>query len=345
MAITQKTRLLAALAVMLPLAWRTSTSQADVTFFIQREGSPDDNGLALFIQAVGAFQEQDFEGPEFAPDGVEVRKLRFGRTKIKLARPQERPLLPFTFSSGEFDAPGRFFGRALVCGIALRITAHGRKFPRGLGMWIFDDLRALDSAYLIEVTEKNGARWQAVLENQIELSARGHEIEGFIGAVSDQGIRAMTITPIDPLTGMAQPDVFEIDHLLVAAAPHSHDDDDDEDDNDEHGDDDAESDEDGDHDDEGDDEDDDSASSHGRHDHNTPHRSFRTPRRPQSATLRTKPPSVTARARVRRDVATRDVLLSHRSSLGSLSNDSIWLSSTGNFSWMTPHTTSSSTMS
>lgn len=275
MAITQKTRLLVALAVMLPLAWRTSTSQADVTFFIQREGSPDDNGLALFVQAVGAFQEQDFEGPEFAPDGVEVRKLRFGRTKIKLTRPQERPLLPFTFSSGEFDAPGRFFGRALVCGIALRITAHGRKFPRGLGMWIFDDLRALDSAYLIEVTEKNGARWQAVLENQIEQSARGHEIEGFIGAVSDQGIRAMTITPIDPLTGMAQPDVFEIDHLLVAAAPHSHDDDEDEDD--EPGDDDdvdeEASDEDGDHDDEGDDEDDDSASSHGRHDHNTPHRS------------------------------------------------------------------------
>lgn len=295
MRITQKTRLLAVLTVMLPLAWRASTSQADVTFFIQREGSPDDNGLAMFVQAVGTFQEQDFEGSEFAPDGVEVRDLRLGRTKFKLTRPLERPLLPFIFSSGEFDAPGRFFGRGLVCGFSLRITAHGGKLPRGLGMWIFDDTRAFDSAYLIEVTEKNGATWQAVLENQIELSIRGHEIEGFIGAVSDQGIRAMTITPIDPLTGMAQPDVFEIDHFLVAGVPPSHHDDDgDEDEDDEHGNDEEASDEDGDHDDEdgdhNDDEDDDSASSNGGdrgHDHRARHRSGRragrrAPHSPQS---------------------------------------------------------------
>lgn len=290
MRITQKTRMLVTIAVMLPLAWRASTSQADVTFFIQREGSPDDNGLALFIQAVGTFQEQDFEGPEFAPDGVEVRDLRFGRTKIKLTRPMERPLLPFTFSSEEFDAPERFFGRGLVCGTTLRITAHGRKFPLGLGMWIFDDMRAFDSAYLIEVTEKNGARWQAVLENQIELSARGHEIEGFIGAVSDQGIRAMTITPIDPLTGMIQPDVFEIDHLLVAVVPHSHDEDDEDDnDGDEHGDDDDDeeddesTDEDGDH----DDEEDDSTSSN-RHERQRDHRASHRPGRsaPHSAQSR-----------------------------------------------------------
>lgn len=217
----RKSRLLLALIAMLPLAWRTSPSNADVTFFIQREGSPGDNGLALFVQAAGTIREQDFEGPEFAP-GVEVGDLSFNHTRFRLTRPQEAPLLPYIFSSEEFDAPGRFFGQGLVCGAGLRITTRRGRSPRGLGMWVFDDMRAFDSAYLIEVTENNGATWQAVLENQIAQSSRGHEIEGFVGAVSNRGIRSMTITSIDPASGTAQPDIFEIDHLLVAGVPPFH---------------------------------------------------------------------------------------------------------------------------
>ncbi|MFQ5620148.1 MAG: hypothetical protein ACE5FR_14385 [Rhodospirillales bacterium] len=201
---------------LLTVASLVPAARGDVTFYLQREGSPDDTGFALFLQRLDRFQEQDFEGPAFEPDGLEVPRLAFGPIRLRLTRPFEPPLQPFIFSSDEFDAPGRFFHRSLVGGVALTITAEGGKRPRALGLWIFDDTKALDSAYLVEVTEANGAVSEIVLENEIGPNIHGHEIEGFVGAVSRKGIAEMRIIAIDPLTGRPQPDAFETDHWLVA---------------------------------------------------------------------------------------------------------------------------------
>ncbi len=209
-------------------------ASADVTFFLQREGSPDDNGRALFIEAIGDYAEQDFEDPALGADGARLSTIPVGDFQLEIyaSLSDGTPYYPFLFSSSEFDVEGKLYHLALVCGSTSTLTLQPDQLLGAFGAWIFDDGNRLDSAYLIEVTELDGNTQQAVLENEIPLNDYNFEIEGFFGVVSDVGIAELSITAIDPATGQIHLDVFEIDHLMVAGLPviDEGDDDDDEDD-------------------------------------------------------------------------------------------------------------------
>lgn len=198
----------------------TAPALGEVVFYVDRHGSPDDSAHAAFCDAIGLPLEQDFEDPALGPDMTVLSSLPIGYLDLQLNCTlfDDTPLPPYLFSSPEFDVEGRFQGRALVVGTRLLVTVPQNQDVRAFGTWIFDDGRALDSAYLAQVTEIDGSVWAVLLENEIPLNVYGHEIEGFIGVFSDIGIRQVTITSVDPATGEAQPDGFEIDQVMAVGA-------------------------------------------------------------------------------------------------------------------------------
>lgn len=213
--ITSQFLLLAATASLICLA---SPLSAEVTFFIQREGSPADDGRQLFIATAPDYAEQDFEDPALAPDGssmpvVQVGEFEFGLTS---GYANGTPLVPIIGYSPEFTAPGKIYSIALVAGSFLTLTPTAGLPIGAVGAWIFDDGGALDSVYLVTVWEADGSVSQAVLANEIRLDCHNHEIEGFIGAVSSVGITSVTIMAVNPETLELHLDSLEIDHLMVA---------------------------------------------------------------------------------------------------------------------------------
>lgn len=207
-------------AIILPLL-AAPAAPAGVTFFTQREGSPDDDGFARFIESAGAVAEQDFESPDIGPYYASSSAIPVGDFELTLSSflLDGTPFAAGLFDSVEFDVEGEIYSIAFFSATTLRITPEPDQRILACGAWIFDDLRTFDAAYLIQVTELDGSIWQAVLENEIEFNEYGHEIEGFFGAVSDVGIVELTITAIDPESGDPIADYFEIDHLWADADP------------------------------------------------------------------------------------------------------------------------------
>ncbi len=193
----------------------------DVAFYFQREGSPDDVGEALFGEEAGALAVQDFEDPELGPDGADLTVLPVGDVEFGLsaAYPDGEPFMPFKWYVPSFYFEDKLYATVLVSFSSLTFTPQSEQPVRALGAWVYDDGGALDSAYRIDVAELDGATSHAVLENEIPLDGSYHEIEGFFGVVSDVGIAEVTITAIDPVSGEANPDTFEVDHVRVAEAP------------------------------------------------------------------------------------------------------------------------------
>jgi hypothetical protein len=220
---TKARQLRIALTVIVIIGSVASAAQGEVTFYIQRERSPDDHGLELFVQhvveQVGSYAEQDFEDPALGPMYSAVPTLPVGDFVLQLSTISfGEPSVPWLFTSGSFNAEGRINSVALVSGSSLIITPSPDQLVLAIGTWIFDDYRQVDSVFLAQVTELNGDTWQVILENEIDAT-NAHEIEGFVGAVSDVGFAQMTITAVDPQTGEPHDDVFEIDHLKVAGDP------------------------------------------------------------------------------------------------------------------------------
>jgi hypothetical protein len=206
---------------------------AEVVFFVEGHGSPEASGHADFCQAVGDAAEQDFEDPALGQDFTVLPSLPIGDMELQLdcVLFDGTPFPPFLFTSPEFDVEGRVYHRALVVGTSMTIEPPAGQSLVAFGTWIFDDGGVLDSAYIAEVTETDGSVWEVILENDIPHNPYGHEIEGFVGVVSDVGISQITITSIDPETGETHPDGFEIDHVKAVAAalpPEEEEDDDDE---------------------------------------------------------------------------------------------------------------------
>lgn len=195
------------------------TAFAEVTFFIQREGSPEDDGVALFVAAGGDVSVQDFEDPALGGDGAQLPGISVGDLALSWDCNCNGPFVPLLGVSSAFSAPNKIYRVALVSCGTLTISPSQETPVAALGLWIFDDGRAADSAYLVQVLELDGSYWQATLVNVIPLNSRGHEIEGFIGAVSSVGIASFTIVPVNPEAGLFQMDTFEIDHLMAAALP------------------------------------------------------------------------------------------------------------------------------
>lgn len=200
----------------------TIPSFAEVTFYLQREGSPGDTGLALFQAAAPGYVVQDFEDPALGGDGTYVTSIPVGPYQFALETIllNGTPYVPSVGYSIEFDHPDQMYLLALATTTNLTLTPSGGE--RGLmafGTWIFDDGKAMDSAYLMTVTESNGRVWQAVLVNDAPLDIYRHELEGFIGAVSNVGIVAVRIDAVSPTTGLAQSDSFELDHMVAAEFP------------------------------------------------------------------------------------------------------------------------------
>ncbi len=201
----------------------------EVVFFVEGHGSSEDSGHADFHEAAGLPAEQDFEDPLLGQDFTVQESLPVGELDLQLdcSLFDGTPFPPFLFSSPEFDVEGRVHGRALVVGTSLTVTTPADQELRGFGTWIFDDGGVLDSAYFVQVTETDGSVWEVILENENPLNVYRHEIEGFIGVLSDVGISQITITSIDPVTGEAHPDGFEIDHVLAVGVVLPPDDEDD----------------------------------------------------------------------------------------------------------------------
>ncbi|MFH1420161.1 MAG: hypothetical protein ABII12_17955 [Planctomycetota bacterium] len=205
-----------AVAVIWTIVTYAAIVHGETTFYIQREGSPEDTGLTLFTTDAGEYFEEDFEDPELGPVYGEVPELWFGELGLQLVGDWNGPNPPTLFQSSAFNQEGKLFGRVLFPGFALTVTPIDNAVVQAFGCWIFDDGGSLDSAYRLDVVETNGAASSAILENEIDRDNRGHEIEGFIGVISEVGILSLTITPIDPETGTPIGDVFEVDHWMVA---------------------------------------------------------------------------------------------------------------------------------
>ncbi len=200
-------------------AWAGQNGSAEVSFFVQREGSPDDTGLSLFLEASSPMHMQEFEDPELRLNGTQLSGVLVGELGLSWTCVGNEPFQPFLASSTAFNAPNKIYNYALVAYGVLTITPAPNTPVGALGAWIFDDGRAADSAYLVQVVELDGTLWEGVLVNEIPLNSRGHEIEGFIGAVSSVGIATLTITPIDLATGLFQLDTFELDHVMASPLP------------------------------------------------------------------------------------------------------------------------------
>ena len=203
------------LLVLAPRAW----AGAEVTVFVERFGS-DDVGATLFLERVGVVVVEDFDDRDRFDLGTRVPVLELGAVKLSLESDWNGPYVPEIYRSTEYEFEDRFFDQGLIGGVTLRLIADRGQVPRALGMWVFDDNHALDSAYLIEVLECDGTAWAWVLENEIGMNEYGHELEGFVGVVSDVGIARMTITAIDPVTGEPNGDLFEIDNVVVGEFDH-----------------------------------------------------------------------------------------------------------------------------
>jgi len=200
-------------------AWTAQNSSAETAFFMQREGSANDTGLADFLTASSPIYVQDFENPELRANGTQLSGVMVGELGLSWTCVGNGPFQPFLAASTAFNAPNKIHNYALVAFGVLTITPDPNTPVAALGAWIFDDGRAADSAYLVQVVELDGTIWESLLVNEIPLNSRGHEIEGFIGAVSSVGIASLTITPIDPVTGLFQLDTFELDYLMASPLP------------------------------------------------------------------------------------------------------------------------------
>ncbi len=183
--------------------------------FFQRHGSPEDSGYMDFLQTAPDAVVEDFEDPNFFKVGTEVPVLTVAGAKIYLESEWNGPYVPQVFASSEFEYPGEFFNQALIGGTKLRLTADPGDAPRAIGVWVFDDNSAYDSVYRIRIAECNGRGDEVILANETEFTVYGHELEGFVGAVSEVGICSFSITAIDPVTELPHGDIFEIDHLMV----------------------------------------------------------------------------------------------------------------------------------
>ncbi|MCZ6684106.1 MAG: hypothetical protein O7B26_13075 [Planctomycetota bacterium] len=188
--------------------------------FLQRHGSPEDNGYMDFVQTAPDAVVEDFEDPSFFTVGAEVHVLTGAGTKIYLESEWNGPYVPQVFASSEFEYPGQFYNQALIGGTELRLIADPGDAPRAIGLWIFDDNSAFDSVYRIRIAECNGRGDEVILANETEFTVYGHELEGFVGAVSEVGICSFSITAIDPVTELPHGDIFEIDHLMVESFAH-----------------------------------------------------------------------------------------------------------------------------
>ncbi len=204
-----------AVAIIWTLVTYATVVHGETTFYTQREGTPDDAGFAIFQDEAGAYLEQDFEEPEIGPLYGEVPELWFGELGVRPVADWNGENPPLLIQSSEFDQEGKIFRRALFPGFGLTVTPIDDAVIQAFGCWIFDDGGSLDSMYRLEVVEVDGVTSHWILENEIDLDHRGHEIEGFIGVISDVGIESLTITPVDPETEAPSGDVFEVDHWMV----------------------------------------------------------------------------------------------------------------------------------
>ncbi len=207
------------LMLAVTIVWTLTTFAAfasgEVTFYIQREGSIEDTGHADLIDLLAAYDEVDFEDEGLAPLHGEVPELWFDDLGLLVEGDWAGPYVPTIVTSSEFNEEGKVWQRALLAGFGLTIRpAEGTRL-HAFGLWIFDDGKSVDSAYLMQAEDEDGAIWEAVLENEIPQNPHNHEIEGFIGVYSDAGLVSVTVTPLDPITGEIVVDVFEADHWIV----------------------------------------------------------------------------------------------------------------------------------
>lgn len=209
-------RFVGALSLAFLLLGPAPHAAGDVTFYLHRHGSPQDSAYDAFGAAAGDVRTEDFEDADRFVQGQPVDALAWEDGAVNLAGDWNGPYVPVVFFSTAFNVPDRVFSNALLVGFGLTVTPAEGTAVRAAGLWIFDDQRSLDSAYLVEVVETNGAAWTAVLENEIPPDGQGHEIEGFAGAVSDVGIASFRVRSVDPATQAPQGDLFEVDHLVVS---------------------------------------------------------------------------------------------------------------------------------
>lgn len=220
---------LSAATVVIGLAAGFRPAGAEVTFFLQPEQSGLD-GEARYLEAIalgkhlGSYALVDFDDLDAYPRDSEVHALWaddvFCRLQADIAGSILAPTGhtgPYIFNpSGYYVWPGRAFFSTLVMGDRMTLL-FDEDHPRAgaVGFWIFDDQRSLDSIYRVDVLETCGGQATTFLANDIPRDADGYEIEGFVGIVSDVGIRRVVVTPVDPVSRVPHSDIFEIDYLTI----------------------------------------------------------------------------------------------------------------------------------
>lgn len=191
-------------------------AQGAVTFYVQRAGSAD-TGAAQFASQVGDADHLDFDGAGDQRDRTPVTSLPLANGRLYIEGHWTDSFTPYTFSSTEFSSPGQVFGRAIFVGHRCVIRPSPDTALWAIGFWVFDDGRAADSVYRVEVVETDGARAEVVLGNDQPLNEYGYEIEGFVGVVSAGGIAEVSVTSLDVDSGVDVGDGFELDTLTVLA--------------------------------------------------------------------------------------------------------------------------------
>lgn len=207
--------LMMAATIVWTLVTFAAVADGEVTFYTQREGAAGDTGHATYLAVLGEFDEVDFEDDTPAPLGGAVPEMWFGDLGILIEGDWGGPYVPTIVTSSEFDVEGEIWQRALLAGFGLTVRPAAGTRLDAFGLWLFDDGKTVDAAYLMEAVEEDGTVWEMVLENEIPQNQHRHEIEGFIGVVSDAGLLSVTITPINPATGDVVIDVFETDHWII----------------------------------------------------------------------------------------------------------------------------------
>ena len=148
--ISQTVVLVATIAAGLPSA-SLSDARGETTFFVQRHGSPGDEGHDDFLADAGPHAIESFDSPEFVPDQTEVSSLNIGGFAFSLEADWDGPYTPIVFWSPAFNVPGEVDENALVAGYVLTISTTQAGGVGGIGDWIFDDRGVPDSAYLYTV--------------------------------------------------------------------------------------------------------------------------------------------------------------------------------------------------
>ncbi|MFQ5502898.1 MAG: hypothetical protein ACE5EQ_11465 [Phycisphaerae bacterium] len=219
--------LLTAVIVLIDISRAAS---ADISFFLQPEGTGQD-GEAHYLNTIatnhhlGSYELIDFDDLSAFPVESEVHALEVDSVEFHLGASLATSILagnghtgPYIFNPhGFYIWEGKAFMSTLVMGDQATLEFDSDDDRAGaVGFWIFDDQRSLDSVYRIDVMERCGQQATTILANDMPPNIEDvYEIEGFVGIISDVGIRRIVVTPLDPWSLLPQSDIFEIDTLTI----------------------------------------------------------------------------------------------------------------------------------